>query len=125
MFARVKESYNFKEGGLYDISVSHQQANNGRNTASMLTQANTAAGEGRFSSLGYGGHTQQSLLTSESINVRKTLMLGVRSSGFFPTASQPQQHEIKPQHQRNPSKTANNANMSFKKSNRPMVGAHF
>jgi len=56
------------------------QAKNQRNNGSVVTQPNTLNEHNKGLSTLRGN---ESLLTFDNVNVRKTTQLGVRSSGFF------------------------------------------
>ena len=84
MFNRVKETAP-KADALFDnfFSGNSRPATHNKNVASLATQAVTSNNDhGRNNSL-VGGPVKDSVLSFDSINVRKTTQLGVRSSGFF------------------------------------------
>lgn len=113
MFARVKEQYNARQEELFGDSTRNAAAGNRahannsvqakppsgagatRNNQSLLTQPHTMGAESinenlRASNMVVGG-SNSSMMTFDSINVRKTTHLGVRSSGFFPSQQKEEQ----------------------------------
>ena len=82
MFSRVKEVVGANKDALFDNFFSGGNRGHNKN-ASMATAAQTATDgtHNRNSSLIPGG--KDSMLTLDSLNVRKTTQLGVRSCGFY------------------------------------------
>ena len=117
MFVRVKESY-ARQDELFENSTkqvaTNQNGSHGkkvqgsqqqnRHNQSQPSQTNTITGSvnenGRFSSIANIGGGNSSMLTADSINVRKLTQMGVRSSGFFSQKDETAQFVAKMAHKK-------------------------